>query len=61
MIISKGQGNFESLSGELSPIFFLFMVKCPVIANETGCKMRDVVLLHNFNKNGTMGNKKISG
>ncbi len=61
MIISKGQGNFESLSRHKRDIFFLFMVKCPVIAKETGCKMRDVVLFHNFNKNGTMGNKKISG
>jgi hypothetical protein len=37
------------------------MVKCPVIAKETGCKMRDVVLFNNLNKNGTIGNKKISG
>ena len=61
MVISKGQGNFESLSQEKRGIFFLFMVKCPVIAKETGCKMRDVVLFHNLNKNGTIGNKKISG
>ena len=44
IVISKGQGNFESLSQEKRSIFFLFMVKCPVIAKETGCKMRDVVL-----------------
>ena len=61
IVISKGQGNFESLSQEKRGIFFLFMVKCPVIAKETGCKMRDVVLLCNLNKNGTIGNKKISG
>jgi hypothetical protein len=47
MIISKGQGNFESLSGETRDIFFLFMVKCPVVAKETGCKMGDIVLFHN--------------
>lgn len=44
LIISKGQGNFESLSQEKKPIFFLFMVKCPVIAKEIGCKMEDMVL-----------------
>jgi len=49
MIISKGQGNFESLSNEKRPIFFLFMVKCPVVAKETGCKMGDIVLFYNLN------------
>ena len=48
MIISKGQGNFESLSQEKRPIFFLFMVKCPVVAKETGCKMGDIVLFYNL-------------
>jgi uncharacterized protein with ATP-grasp and redox domains len=50
MIISKGQGNFESLSNEKRPIFFLFMVKCPVVAKETGCKMGNIVLFYNLNK-----------
>ena len=59
MIISKGQGNFESLSQERRPIFFLFMVKCPVVASETRCKLGDIVLLYNL-KNGTLRNKKIS-
>jgi len=53
MAISKGQGNFESLSNEKRPIFFLFMVKCPVVAKETGCKMGDIVLFYNLKKNGT--------
>ncbi len=35
-IISKGQGNFESLSEIPAPIFFLFMVKCPIVAEQTG-------------------------
>ena len=61
IIISKGQGNFESLSSEKRPIFFLFMVKCPVVAKETGCKMGSIVLFYNLNnKNGTIRNKKIS-
>ncbi len=50
MIISKGQGNFESLSNEKKPIFFLFMVKCPVVARNTGCKMGHTVLLYNSKK-----------
>ncbi|MDD5005372.1 MAG: ARMT1-like domain-containing protein [Candidatus Omnitrophica bacterium] len=53
MVISKGQGNFESLSQEKRPIFFLFMVKCPVVAKETGCKLGNIVLFYNLKKNGT--------
>ncbi len=56
MIISKGQGNFESLSQEKRPIFFLFMVKCPVVAEETSCKMGDIVLFYNLENNGTIKN-----
>ncbi|MEN8142338.1 MAG: ARMT1-like domain-containing protein [Thermodesulfobacteriota bacterium] len=33
LIISKGQGNFETLSEIDAPIFFMLMVKCPVVAN----------------------------
>jgi uncharacterized protein with ATP-grasp and redox domains len=33
LIIAKGQGNFESLSNEPRNLFFLFKVKCSVIAN----------------------------
>lgn len=36
LIIAKGQGNFESLSDENKQIFFLFSVKCPVIAGHAG-------------------------
>ena len=32
MIIAKGQGNYETLSETKRSIFFLFVVKCPVIA-----------------------------
>jgi len=31
MIISKGQGNFETLSEIDAPIYFLLTVKCPVV------------------------------
>jgi hypothetical protein len=36
LIIAKGQGNFESLSDTGENIYFLFKVKCPVIANHVG-------------------------
>lgn len=32
IIISKGQGNFETLSDEDAPIFFMMTVKCNVVA-----------------------------
>ncbi|MFC1658368.1 DUF89 domain-containing protein [Candidatus Omnitrophota bacterium] len=44
MIISKGQGNFEALSGQVRPIFFLFRVKCPVVARDIGCGVGDMIL-----------------
>ena len=47
MIISKGQGNFEALSDCKRPIFFLFMAKCPVIAQDVKCRLGDVILLYN--------------
>ncbi|TRZ83847.1 DUF89 family protein, partial [bacterium] len=46
MIISKGQGNFEALSNSKRPIFFLFMAKCPVVAQDMRCKVGDIILLH---------------
>jgi hypothetical protein len=45
LIISKGQGNYESLSEEDKSIFFLFRAKCPVIAEDVGCKVGDMVLV----------------
>lgn len=47
LIISKGQGNFECLSGSDGPIFFLFITKCPVIMREAGSEMRQIVLKAN--------------
>ena len=44
IIVSKGQGNFESLSGEEAPIFFLLKVKCPVIARHLGKKTSEIIL-----------------
>jgi len=44
LIISKGQGNYETLSEEDKPIFFLLKAKCPIIAKDLGCKAGDIVL-----------------
>ena len=45
MIISKGQGNFETLGDHPRAICFLFKVKCPVIAEKAGSKMGTQVLM----------------
>jgi len=43
-IISKGQGNFEGLSGENRPIFFLLKAKCHVIAKHLGVEQGSIIL-----------------
>jgi uncharacterized protein with ATP-grasp and redox domains len=44
LIISKGQGNFETLSDERGPIFFLLRAKCGVVASQLGCEPGDYVV-----------------
>ncbi len=44
LVISKGQGNYEGLSDEDRPIFFLLKAKCPVIARDMGVQEGDIVL-----------------
>jgi uncharacterized protein with ATP-grasp and redox domains len=44
LIISKGQGNYETLSGEQRPIFYLLKAKCPVIARDLGVNKGDTVI-----------------
>lgn len=36
LIIAKGQGNFESLNGSDKRVFFLFKIKCAIIADRVG-------------------------
>jgi uncharacterized protein with ATP-grasp and redox domains len=36
VIIAKGQANFESLGGTHYNVYFLFKVKCPMVADITG-------------------------
>jgi damage-control phosphatase, subfamily I len=45
LIISKGQGNFESLSGTRDNIAFWFKVKCPVVAGPLGLPLGTHALL----------------
>lgn len=45
LIIAKGQGNYETLNEvKGKKIFFLFMVKCPVIASDAGCSVGGYVV-----------------
>jgi len=44
MTISKGQGNYEALSEVPANIFFLLKAKCPVIADDLGVQVGDIIL-----------------
>ena len=45
LILSKGQGNFEGLSDEALPIFFLLKAKCLAVAREIGVPQGSILLL----------------
>jgi uncharacterized protein with ATP-grasp and redox domains len=49
LIIAKGQGNYETLSDEKAPIFFLFKVKCNPISEDTGFPVGSMLLLKSKN------------
>lgn len=44
-VISKGQGNFETLSEEKRKVFFLLKSKCSVVARHTGSTVGDILLI----------------
>lgn len=44
LVIAKGQGNYETLSGVNKNIFFLLKAKCSVISNHIGCRAGDMIL-----------------
>jgi len=46
LIIAKGQANYESLSDNPAPIFFLLQAKCNVIARDLGIAEGGTVLKH---------------
>jgi len=57
LIISKGQANYETLAGTGDQrIFFLFKVKCPVVARELRRENGDIVLM-----GGGQSAKELSG
>jgi uncharacterized protein with ATP-grasp and redox domains len=44
MVISKGQGNFETLDREKKRIYFLLKMKCPSLGRASGFKAGDIIL-----------------
>jgi len=44
IIISKGQGNFETMSGKKKEIYFLLRAKCECVARVLGVEFGDIVL-----------------
>lgn len=44
LVISKGQGNFETLIGAEKKIFFLFLSKCDVVSKELGLSTGSMLL-----------------
>ncbi|GAH55922.1 unnamed protein product, partial [marine sediment metagenome] len=52
LIISKGQGNFETLDKTGANIFFLLMAKCEKIARELGVKHSDIVFAESKARTG---------
>ncbi len=49
LIISKGQGNYEGLSDERLPVFFLLVAKCQAVARDLGVRRGDTVLRQSRN------------
>jgi uncharacterized protein with ATP-grasp and redox domains len=45
LIVSKGQGNYEGLSDETRPVFFLLKAKCAVIARDLGVEHGGLILM----------------
>jgi len=47
LVIAKGQGNYEALSESSRTVFFLLMVKCPLVAADIGRPVGSMVLTVN--------------
>jgi len=43
LVISKGQGNYEDLSS-VKGVYFLLIAKCPVVAEDIGVKVGNIVI-----------------
>lgn len=44
VVIAKGQGNYEGLSDVEREVFFLLLVKCPLVARDIGVEVGQMVL-----------------
>ena len=55
LVISKGQGNLETLSEEIwnIPLFYLLLSKCDHISQRAGIKPFDLILLDHQNYSKT--------
>ncbi|MFH1678898.1 MAG: ARMT1-like domain-containing protein [Candidatus Omnitrophota bacterium] len=49
LIISKGQGNFESLSDKEKDIFYLFQIKCITVSDFLSLPVGGLLFIHNKN------------
>jgi len=49
LVISKGQGNFEGLSDERLPVFFMLKAKCEAVARDLKVNLGDLVLMKSRN------------
>ncbi len=47
LVISKGQGNFETLDTEKREILFIFKVKCKIVSDHSGIKQESNVFAFN--------------
>jgi uncharacterized protein with ATP-grasp and redox domains len=54
LIITKGQGNYETLNDIDKNIFFILKAKCPVIARDIGCEVGQMI----FQKTKTFKGEK---
>ncbi len=52
IVISKGQGNFETLSAQKREMFFLLKAKCPVVSKDLGVDINDYVFKWKSPNNG---------
>jgi len=50
-ILSKGQGNFETLEQEKAPIFFLFKNKCSLVSEKIKVPVGEIVLIPSLQSN----------
>ena len=50
IVISKGQGNFETCSDRPENVYFLLKAKCEMVARELGVAFGDTVFKRSFNR-----------